>query len=138
MPVGSSHSEFESAQIMELWRFAVTSYLWKANRDGLLRQSATPDKYNDHFSSNQTQRRWNIHITPRITRRHLRLRGPFVRRLPDSQRRILRVTGSEVVYQSKDTRTQSVLDSMHTGRVCRSAPPHVHDRFGTPCASLAC
>jgi hypothetical protein len=33
--------EFDSVQIMELWRFAVTSYLWKANPEGLMQQSGS-------------------------------------------------------------------------------------------------
>jgi len=115
---------------MEVWRFAVTSYLWKAKRDGLLRSSATADEF-DHLVLRQTQRAWNIHITTRMTKLHfLGYAGRYIRRLPISQRRILCVADEEVVYQSKDTRTKSVVET-------RCAPAefvtllsqHVPDRY---------
>ena len=60
----------------------------------------------------QSQRRWNIHITRRMAkRRFLGYAGRYIRRLPISQRRILRMTDGEVVYLSKDTPTQSILES---------------------------
>ena len=37
--------EFDKAEIMELWRFAVTSYLWKAHRNGLLQADALPAEF---------------------------------------------------------------------------------------------
>lgn len=106
--------EFEQREIAELWRFAVTSYLWKADQNGLLRPSATPNEFADLVLS-QTQRRWNIHITRRMTKQHfLGYAGRYIRRLPLSQRRILRVSGEEVVYQSKDTRTNVLLEARCT------------------------
>jgi len=102
--------EFDREEIMELWRFAVTSYLWNANRDGLLRSPGTPNEFND-LVLKQIQRRWNIHISPRMTKLHfLRYAGRYIRRLPISQKRILRVTAEDVVYQSKDTRTKGLLE----------------------------
>ena len=89
---------------MDMWRFAVTSYLWKAHRDGLLRQSSLPEEFNDLIHK-QLRRDWNIHITRRMPKWHfLRYAGRYIRRLPISQRRILQVTEQEVVYQIKDTR----------------------------------
>ncbi len=106
--------EFEQREIAELWRCAVTSYLWKADQNGLLRPSATPNEFADLVLS-QTQRRWNIHITRRMTKQHfLGYAGRYIRRLPLSQRRILRVSGEEVVYQSKDTRTNVLLEARCT------------------------
>ncbi|MGO8718626.1 MAG: transposase [Acidobacteriaceae bacterium] len=103
--------EFDHEQIMDLWRFAVTSYLWKANRDGLLRKSSLPEEFNDLILK-QVQRDWNIHITRRMSRMHfLRYAGRYIRRLPISQKRILQVTEQEVVYQSKDTRTKALLET---------------------------
>jgi len=64
--------EFKPTEIMELWRFAVTSYLWKAHRDRMLLPSATPNEFND-LVLKQTQRRWNIHIPRRIPERSLGL-----------------------------------------------------------------
>jgi hypothetical protein len=39
--------EFDRKEIMKLWRFAVTSYLWKAHRDGLLCASSLPEEFDD-------------------------------------------------------------------------------------------
>ena len=102
---------FDREQIMDLWRFAVTSYLWKANRDGLLRLSTVSEEFSD-LILRQTQRRWNIHITRRMTKQHfLGYAGRYIRRLPISQKRILCVASEKVVYQSKDTRTKTVIES---------------------------
>ncbi len=101
--------EFDRDQIMELWRFAVTSYLWKANRDRLLQPSGVPLELNDVILR-QTQRRWNIHITQQMTKQHfLGYAGRYIRRLPISQKRILGATREEVVYQTKDTRSGTLL-----------------------------
>ncbi len=98
--------EFDREQIMELWRLAVTSYLWKANREGLLRSPAVPAEFSD-LVLGQIQRRWNIHITRQMTKQHfLGYAGRYIRRLPISQKRILSVTREQVVYQSKDTRQE--------------------------------
>jgi hypothetical protein len=71
--------EFDREQIIELWRFAITSYLWKANRDGLLRSSAMPTEFSDLILA-QTQRPWNIHITRRMTKQHfLGYAGRYIR-----------------------------------------------------------
>ena len=60
----------------------------------------------------QTARRWNIHVTPHMSKGHfLRYAGRYVRRLPISQRRILSISAEKVVYQSKDTRTKSLVEN---------------------------
>jgi hypothetical protein len=103
--------EFDREQIMESWRFAVTSYLWKANRDGLLSLTTMPSEFSDVVLA-QTQRRWNIHITPQMTKKHfLGYAGRYIRRLPISQKRILGVDLERVVYQSKDTRSKMFVES---------------------------
>jgi hypothetical protein len=122
--------EFDHEQIMDLWRFAVTSYLWKANRDGLLRKSSLPEEFNDLILK-QVQRDWNIHITRRMSRMHfLRYAGRYIRRLPISQKRILQVTEQEVVYQSKDTRTKTLLETHCTPtEFVALLSQHVLDRY---------
>jgi len=103
---------------MDLWRSAVCAYLFKAHCNGLLRPSYLPEEFND-LILRQTQRRWNIHITPQMSKGHfLRYAGRYIRRLPISQKRILQVTEQEVVYQVKDTRQSkasrtTVLEEAH-------------------------
>lgn len=109
--------QFDRTQIMELWRFAVCSYLWKAHRDSLLQPFSLPAEFND-LILRQTQRRWNIHITRRMSKAHfLRYAGRYIRRLPISQRRILTVTKEEIVYQSKHADHDFGKSSLHTGGV---------------------
>jgi len=103
--------EFDKAEIMQLWRFAVTSYLWKAHRNGLLQADALPAEF-DGMILAQTQRWWNIHITRQMSKSHfLGYAGRYIRRLPISQKRILSVTAEEVVYQSKFTRTKTLEEA---------------------------
>ncbi len=122
--------EFDREQIMELWRFAVTSYLWKANQDGLLHSPAVPADFSD-LVLGQTQRHWNIHITRRMTKQHfLGYAGRYIRRLPISQKRILSVARERVVYQSKDTRTKTVIESSCTSAAFVALlSQHVPDRY---------
>src|SRR5271156_5461047 len=122
--------EFDRQQIMELWRFAVTSYLWKASRDSLLRSPTVPVEFND-LVLGQIQRRWNIHITRQMTKQHfLGYAGRYIRRLPISQKRILSVTREQVVYQSKDTRTKTVFESSCApGDFAALLSQHVIDRY---------
>jgi hypothetical protein len=122
--------EFDRERIMALWRFAVTSYLWKANRDDLLRLSAAPEEFSDLILG-QIQRRWNIHITRRMTKQHfLGYAGRYIRRLPISQKRILYVTREQVVYQSKDTRAKAVLEnSCAPAEFVALLSQHVPDRY---------
>ncbi len=122
--------EFDREQIMELWRFAVTSYLWKANRDGLLHPPSVPLEFNDLILA-QIQRRWNIHITRQMTKQHfLGYAGRYIRRLPISQERILSVTFDQVVYQSKDARTKTVVESSCApAEFVARLSQHVSDRY---------
>ena len=63
--------EFDREQIMVLWRFAVTSYLWKANRDGLLRRSSLPEEFNEVIHEEVQRDYWHIHLTPSRLRKNL-------------------------------------------------------------------
>lgn len=122
--------EYDREEIMDLWRFAVTSYLWKAHRNGLLRNSSVPEEFNILILE-QTQRWWNIHITRQMSRKHfLGYAGRYIRRLPISQKRILKVTAEEVVYQSKDTRTKTLLEtSCAPAEFVAMLSQHVLDRY---------
>jgi Putative transposase len=56
--------------------------------------------------------------------------GRYIRRLPISQKRILSATDDEVVYQSKDTRTQGALETRCTpARFVHLISQHVPDRY---------
>jgi Putative transposase len=122
--------EFDREEIMKLWRFAVTSYLWKAHREGLLCASSLPEEFDDLILE-QVARRWNIHITAQMSKKHfLGYAGRYIRRLAISQKRILEVTAEEVVYQSKDTRRKTLLESRCTpAEFVAMLSQHVLDRY---------
>jgi hypothetical protein len=121
---------FDREEIMGLWRFAITSYLTKAHRDGLLESSLVPEGF-DRMICKQARRRWNLHITPQMSKRHfLGYAGRYIRRLPISQKRILNVTSDEVVYLSKDTRTKTLVEARCTpDQFVAMLSQHVSDRY---------
>ena len=116
---------------MLLWRFAITSYLWKANRDGLLRQSSLPADFNDLIHEEVQRNYWHVYLTPRMSKRHfLGYAGRYIRRLPIAQNRILQVTEDEVVYLAKDTRTKTLQETSCTpAEFVAMLSPHVLDRY---------
>jgi hypothetical protein len=77
------------------------------------------------------QRRWNIHITAQLSKKHfLGYAGRYIRRLPISQKRILEVTAQEVVYLSKDTKRKVLLESRCTPmEFVAMLAQHVLDRY---------
>jgi hypothetical protein len=79
----------------------------------------------------QARRRWNAHITSQMSKKHfLGYAGRYIRRLPISQKRILEVTSQEVVYQSKDTRTNTLLEARCTlEQFVAMLSQHVLDRY---------
>ena len=122
--------KFDRAQIMGLWRFAVTSYLWKANRDGLLRKPSLPKEFDELLHEEVQRDYWHIHLSPKMSKKHfLGYAGRYIRRLPIAQNRILKVTEDEVVYLAKDTKLRPC------GRRCRQAEfvallcAHVQERY---------
>jgi hypothetical protein len=122
--------KFDRKEIMSLWRSAVTSYLRKAYRRSLLREPTLPPQF-DNIITQQECRWWNTHITPQMSKAHfLRYAGRYIRRLPISQRRILKISPEEVVYQSKDTRTRSMVEARCTpAEFVAMLSPHVQDRY---------
>jgi hypothetical protein len=122
--------KFDPKEIMELWRFAVTSYLFKAHRDGVLQQSALPEEFNDVILG-QVRRDWNIHITRRMSKFHfLKYAGRYIRRLPISQKNILAVSEQEVLYLAKDTREKAYVEVRSTpGEFVAILAQHILDRY---------
>jgi hypothetical protein len=123
--------EFDREQIMTLWRFAVTSYFWKANRDGLLRKSSLPEEFDELIYEEVQRDYWHVHLTPRMSKGHfLGYAGRYIRRLPIAQNRILKVTEDEVVYLAKDTKTKTWQETRCTpAEFVALLSPHVLDRY---------
>jgi Putative transposase/Transposase zinc-binding domain len=121
---------FDSLRMMSLWRFAVTSYLWKAHQHGLLQHAVLPEEF-EGLICEQVQRDWNIHITRQMSKRHfLAYAGRYIRRLPISEKRILKATKNEILYQVKDTRTKTLAEVRSTPReFVGLLSQHVPDRY---------
>jgi hypothetical protein len=122
--------KFDRTEIMSLWRSAVTSYLRKAYQRGFLQESFVPTQFHDVIAR-QEERWWNTHITPQMSKEHfLRYAGRYIRRLPISQRRILKVSPEEVVYQSKDTLAKTMVEVRCTpAEFVALLSPHLLDRY---------
>src|ERR1700756_3713423 len=60
----------------------------------------------------------------------LRYAGRYIRRLPISQRRILTVSETEVVYQVKNTRAKAMCETRSTpAKFVALMAEHVQDRY---------
>lgn len=121
---------FDEEEIMSRWRFAVTAYLARANQNQP-RATWAHSHDLDSLIQRQAKRKWNIHITPRMSKKHfLAYAGRYIRRLPISQRRILEVTPDQVMYQSKDTRTHTFVDAHRKPEdLVAMLSVHVLDRY---------
>jgi hypothetical protein len=122
--------KYDHDEIMAIWRFAVMSYLEKAHRRGLLDCSHSSREFQSIIRY-EAARRWNIHITQVMSKRHfLGYAGRYIRRLPISQRRILKVSETEIVYQAKDTRAKALLEIHSTpAEFVGLIAEHVPDRY---------
>jgi hypothetical protein len=119
---------FDKEEIMALWRLGVIEYLEQAYRCGST-LAATADL--NVCLQRQAARRWNVHVTRQMSKEHfLRYAGRYIRRLPISQRRILSISPVEVIYQSKDTRTKSFVETCCTPeQFVTLVAQHVADRY---------
>ena len=121
---------FDRDEIMNLWRFAVTSYLESALRRGLLSLSG-PSSISAKTIREHGERWWNIQITPQMSKKHfLGYAGRYIRRLPIAQRRILSVSPEEVVYESKVTRTKThAVERCTPSEFVEKLAQHIPDRY---------
>ncbi len=102
--------EFEPDMIMSLWRSAVVWYLRVAHKRALLRESSLPRRFIPLLDW-QAQREWRINISGAMSKEHfLAYAGRYIRRPPVAQRRILKVTKEEVVYESYDKECQRTVE----------------------------
>ena len=122
--------QFHRDEIMNLWRFAVTSYLESALRKGLLSLSS-PSWVSAEMIRDQSERWWNIQVTSQMSKKHfLGYAGRYIRRLPIAQRRILSVSPKEVVYESKVTRTKThIVERCTPAEFVEKLSQHIPDRY---------
>ena len=101
---------YDKDQIRELWQFAVTSYLWKSHRDGLLRESSFYAGF-DRSILASLQRKWHVWMSPAMSKEHfLGYAGRYIRRPPIAQNRIISVSKDEVLFLGKDAETREMYE----------------------------
>jgi hypothetical protein len=122
--------EFHQEEVMTLWRYAVTDYLEKAYKRGLLMIESTPNRFSDLLDW-QRRRRWNIHLSSTMNKRHfLGYAGRYIRRLPIAQRRIMSVTEEAVIFTAKNKRLgRDELISLTPEAFVHQLGQHIQDRY---------
>jgi hypothetical protein len=130
---------FAHDEIMALWRLALTTYLEQARGSGLLNCEQLPGQFQEVIE-HQAVRKWNIHITRVMSKHHfLGYAGRYIRRLPISQRRILRVSDTEVVYQVRTHGPRSrAKPAQHRRSLWLLWRNTSRTDTGIPCVILAC
>jgi hypothetical protein len=122
--------EFDKKEIGALWQSAVTSYLWKAHRDELLRQSALPKEFNEIILKSLL-RPWYVWMSPKMSKKQfLGYAGRYIRRPPIAQNRILSVTRDEVFFLGKDAESGEFYEVRWTPeKFVAQWSQHILDRY---------
>jgi hypothetical protein len=103
-------------EIMQAWRFALLSLVWKAHEKNSLSSSLSSQEL---FAILETyhKRAWQIFITrPKSKAYFLKHDGRYVRRPPVAQHRLTRITNDELEYLAKDTRKKNTRKKMFEPR----------------------
>src|SRR5581483_5357474 len=105
---------FDRNALMQMWRFAVITYLRGAQKAGVLRTNLPVEDLSKILQT-QYERWWSIKIDRFHSKLHfLQYAGRYVRRLPIAQRRFLKITGGEVEFWTKDRRLKRRLSKCRT------------------------
>jgi hypothetical protein len=122
--------DFDKTQIERIWRYAVVSYLYEANRTGVL-ASDMPISDVAQELQHQHGRHWNIHISRFKSKAYfLRYAGRYVRRPPIAQHRFETINDSEVKFWRKDLREKKrVLTAYSPEEFVTALGHHIHDHY---------
>lgn len=107
--------DFDKAELMRAWRFALIALLAEAHKRNMLRSSMTDEELRSLFAT-QYQRDWNIFFN-RIGSKayHLTHDGRYIRRPPVAQHRLTRIATDQVEYLAKDTANKQFVLKRYTG-----------------------
>lgn len=96
-------------ELMQMWRLALSSYLWVAIHKGALVSNLNIGLLKNALKS-QYKRDWVIYVSPVMTKtRFLRYAGRYIRRPPIPLSHILGVTVRGVQFLAKDTRAKRMI-----------------------------
>ena len=115
---------------MPMWRYAVITLLREAARAGVL-DTEMPRRELRRFLTAQYERWWNIDVKRfRSKKQFLGYAGRYARRPPIAQHRFRTVSGQEIRFVTKDTRTQKTVETAYTPAAFLAAlADHVPDRY---------
>lgn len=101
--------EFNKKALMEVWKFAVITYLRNALSAQVLQSKVSELKLRQVFTQ-QYERWWNIHIARFASKdQFIRYAGRYIRRPPIAQHRFTEIEDGEVCFMRKDTRLRKWL-----------------------------
>lgn len=100
---------FDKAEVMRAWRYALVALLSLALRKKLLRSSMSEQELKSMFAT-QYKRPWNIFISRAGSKAYwLKHDGRYIRRPPLAQHRLSRVSSAAVEYLAKDTANEQFV-----------------------------
>lgn len=121
---------FDKAELMKMWRLALSAYLWVALRTGAL----WSDSDTEHLGTildEQYKREWVIYISPYMSKtRFLRYAGRYIRRPPLPLSHIVKITDEEVQFRAKDRKGKRMVQLLWPKDMfVASLGEHVPDRY---------
>ncbi len=121
---------FDKRELMQMWRLALTAYLWVVLRAGAIRSDMGTKQHNNLLEE-QYQRPWIIYISPFMSKaKFLRYAGRYIRRPPIPLNHILQITDREVRFLAKDTRAKRMVKLMWPKEMfVATLGEHVPDRY---------
>jgi hypothetical protein len=124
------HKDKEKLKLMNLWRYAVITYLTAALKAGVLKSDVSPRNLLIRLNK-QNKRWWSIHIDNFTSKGHfLRYAGRYVRRPPIAQYRFVEITDREVRFSAKDKiGKRRVQISVSPQEFVAMLAEHVPDRY---------
>lgn len=100
---------FDGRKLMQMWRYAVITYLRAALKKGSLVSEASAEELSAMLET-QYERWWNVYVASIKSKWHfLRYVARYVRRPPIAQHRFTKITSREVEFLTKDLKEKRVV-----------------------------
>jgi Putative transposase len=121
---------FDKRELVQMWRLALTAYLWVALRAGAIRPDLGAEQL-DNILEKQYRRPWIIYISPFMSKaKFLRYAGRYIRRPPIPLNHILQITDRGVRFSAKDTRAKRMVELLWPKQMfVATLGEHVPDRY---------
>src|SRR5271157_2698680 len=125
-----SRLHFDKPELMQMWRLALSAYLWLVLRARALRSDLCTEQLKKVLKE-QYKRQWIIYISPFMSKaRFLRYAGRYIRRPPIPLNHIVKITDREVRFVAKDTRAKRMVQLLWSKEMfVETLGEHVPDRY---------